>query len=249
LARPFLASIHDTTREYLVPAIDGTKALQLVDGHGELGALPDGRKLTPVVPLPRFGAAMELKDPVKFVVAIERYIAAAKTLFDGIRRTYDPEIPPELDLPSPVTEAVAGGTLYSYRLPWDLGRDVCPCALLKGDLLVLASSAALAVEMAGTVPMPNDDVVATAKAAGELAMVDFQACHGWLSRLTNSVFLHMQQERIIGPRDTGGALVVKMHVDALLRSLRAFRGYRCLATLEDGRVVYHSWLHVEDVPE
>ncbi|MHC5057303.1 MAG: hypothetical protein ACYTKD_21730 [Planctomycetota bacterium] len=249
LARPFLVSIDKTTRQHLIPAIDGTQSLQLIDGHGKLGKLPGGRRLAPEVPAPRLGVAVELKDPGKFVEAMGQYLAAAKTLLNGIRQAYPSQVPPGLDVPSPETEAAAGGKLLFYRLPWDMGRDVFPCALLKEELLVLASSSELAAEMAGTVPMPAGEVTAPGKAAGEVAMVDFEQCGKLLKRLTDSVFTHLQQERVIAPEDVGGAMVVRMHLDALWRSLRALRSYRSTATLVDGRVVRHSWLHVEDIEE
>jgi len=40
---------------------------------------------------------------------------------------------------------------------------------------------------------------------------------------------------------------VKMHLDAVLRSLGAFRGYVSTTTASDGRTVEHSWVNVEDI--
>ena len=249
LALPFLASIDKTTRQHLIPAIDGTQSLHVIDGHGKLAKLPFGRRLTPEAPAPRLGMAVELRDPGKFVNAMALYFAAAKTLLDGIKQAYPGQIPPGIALPLPETETVAGGKLFFYRLPWDLGPDVFPCALLKGKLLVLASSSELAAEMAVAAPMPTGEVTAPGKAAGTVAMVDFEQCRGLLKGLSDSVFVHLQQERVIAPDDVGGAMMVKMHIDALWRSMRALRSYRSTATLVDGRVMHHSWLHMEDVSE
>jgi len=249
LALPFLASIDKTTRQHLIPAIDGTQSLQVIDGHGKLAKLPFGRRLTPEVPAPRLGMAVELSDPDKFVEAIGHYFAAANTLLDGMRQAYPSQVPPGLALPSPEMEAAAGGKLFFYRLPWDMGPDVFPCALLKGKLLVLASSSELAAEMTETVPMPTGEVTAPGKAAGAVAMVDFEQGRGLLKGLSDSVFVHLQQEGVIAPDDVGGAMMVKMHIDTLWRSMRALRSYRSTVTLENGHAIHHSWLHMEDVSE
>ena len=70
-----------------------------------------------------------------------------------------------------------------------------------------------------------------------------------LGSVTNSVFSHLQQERVIAPRDMGTAMMVKMHIDALWRSLGALRSYSSTTTIENGHAVRHSWLHVEDVAQ
>jgi len=43
------------------------------------------------------------------------------------------------------------------------------------------------------------------------------------------------------------AMNVKVHLDEVLRSLAALRGYASVSTLRSGRVVEHSWFHIEDV--
>jgi hypothetical protein len=249
LARPFLASIDETTRTYFIPAVDAAQTLDVIDGGGRFSALPDGQVLQPPVALPRLGMALELKDSRAFVVAIERYVAAVRTLLDRIRVAYPSRIPPDFAIPSPQTKAVAGGTLYYYPLPWNLGPDAFPCALLADDLLVLSTSSALADEMVKIVPMPAAEVVDSARAACAAVTVDFDEGFRLLARLGNAVFQHMHGRGLIGHGDMQGAMMVKMHLDAVLRSARAFRGYRCVTCRVDGRVMTHSWLHVEDIDE
>jgi hypothetical protein len=249
IVMPFIVSLHENTRDKLIPAVDGSQGLQVMDGGGELKQLPGGKQLTPVVPVPRIGLAMQLKDPTKFVAAIHGYVDATRALVRRIRRNFPNDVVANFEIPSPRTAEFAGGTLYFYPLPADMGADVFPCALLKGSLLVLASSKALAEEMAGAAPMPKADVADPTQAAGMVTLVDLEVGRQWLVKLSDAVFMHMQQERVINPRDVGGAMMVKMHVDALWRSLKVFRSYCSTATREGDHLVMHSWLHVEDVAE
>jgi len=249
LAMPFLASIDGATRQYLIPAIDGTQSIQLADGNGKVERLPNGEGLAPAVPILRLGAAVRLNDPRKFIKAMEQYFAAIETLIEGIHEKYPGQLPPGLALPSPEKRTVAGGTLYHYNLPFDMGADVFPCALIKDDLLVVASSSNLASEMTEPVPMPTGDVTVPEQAAGEVNIVDFSQLRMLLRKLTDSIFTHMQQRRVIRPDDMGGAMMVKMHIDALWRSMRALRSYHSTTTVDGDRMICHSWLHVEDVSE
>jgi len=254
LARPFLASVDDTTRTCLVPTIEGAQYLFALDGAGELAAIPGARRQPPKpIPLPRLAFAMELADPAKFTEAIKRYADATRKLIAAASEAYPKQIPPGLTLPPPVVTDAAGGKLYSYAWPWKLGDDVYPCALLKGRLLVLATSASLAKEMADELPMPTSPVTALDKAAGSVGGADCRRAWDLLRRGTDTFFAFVRAESDAntpsGRADLQQAMLVKMHLDALWRSLGAFRGYSSTTTLRDGRLVTHSWLHVEDIAE
>ena len=249
LARPFLASVDETTRTCLFPAIDGTQSLWVVDGQGLLPRVPNAPPLPKPLPIPRLALAIELNDAKLFTDAISRYADAIRKLIGEARKAYPKHVPPELALPPPQTRDAAGGRLYCYDWPWKLGDDVFPCAFLKDKLLVLASSPKLAEEMAaGGMPMPTSAVTAPDKAAGAVAVADCAEAWRYLTRVTDAVFALVQR---MGPRDPEAQqmpMLVKMHLDTLWRSLGAFRGYSSTETVLDGRVVEHSWLHVEDVP-
>lgn len=247
LVRPFLREVDSATREDLVPSIDGIQSLLVLDGHGSLGKLPDGKTLKKPIPLPRLGIAAELNDATQFVRAIGRYAAAIRELMDGAKRAFPGKLPPGLALPEPPVADAAGGKLYYYKLPWDLGRDVLPCALLKGNLLVLATSRGLAVEMADTAPMPAGEVVHTDEPAGAVTVFDGTQCWDTAERVSDSVFALLRQTGAIRPEQGPMAMQIKMHLDTLWVSLGAIRGYTGTTTMANGRLMTHSWLHVEDV--
>ena len=76
---------------------------------------------------------------------------AGRKLLEGLKN--EPWIPKELrslEIPTYRTRPLAGGTLYYYDWPWpELGKDVYPCAFLKGRTLVVASSPDYARELVG----------------------------------------------------------------------------------------------------
>ena len=242
---PFLVSVDTATRDHLIPAVDGTQSLLLLDGQGVLEALPGGDRLPQPLALPRLGAAIELNDAEQFKMAIAGYVEALRKLLTGIDAAFPQSLPPGLALPSPVTIEKAGGTLYHYRLPADLGPDIFPCALFKGRLLVLASSSRLAEEMAGEQPMPSCSVTGPAVAAGSVTIVEFGELWDYLRRLGNGGLALFQKTPY--PPDPNMIALIKMHIDAVARSLSSLRSYRSTMTQRDGRAVQHSWFHVEDI--
>jgi len=247
IATPFLRAADRATREDLIPAVDGCQTMLVLDGGGKLTHLDDGTALPAAVPLPRVGAAVGLNDPVRFQRAFERYAAAARKLIADLRREFPDILPPWLEIPTPETRPAAGGTLYSYRWPWNLGQDVFPCALLTERVLLLSSSAAQAKEMAEPVPMPAPSVIDPSRAAGGVFIVDCTKCWDAFGRLADAGFKLAQPG--LSPEKLEFAGKVKLHVDAVLRSLEAIRGYRSVTTRQGEHIVTHSWLHVEDIAE
>lgn len=245
IAMPFVKSLDAATRDHLVPAVDGTQSLFIFDGQGSLASLPDGNRLEPPFPVPRLGAAIELNDADQFKSAIAEYSVASRKLIADIRTAYPSALPPEFRVPDAQTSDLAGGTMYHYSLPVDLGPDLFPCSLLKDRLLVLASSSRLAEEFATEQPMPSSAVIGIDKNAGSAMIVSYDELWDYLHRVSDSGFTLAQKAN---PRsDPQMMTVIKTHVDAVLRSLSALRSYQSTTTQLDGRIVTHSWLHVEDI--
>lgn len=250
VVRPFVSSFDETTREYLIPSA-GSQSLVVFDGQGALERMPPGVpiELKRPVPLPRIGMAVELKDAAKFAEAMKRYYRAAEAFLAGIREIESIDLPPMIRLSPPEAVETDGGTLYFYRIPIDLGGDVFPCALLTEKLLVLSSSSNLAEEMSKTVPMPTCQITSPDKAAGSVAVVDVTALLQFLKGLSDSGFELLLENSPRGPGGASTAVIIKMHVDGVLRSLGALRSYTSATRVENGRVVEHSWFRVEDIAE
>ena len=244
-AVPFLTSIDAATRDHLIPSADGTQSLLLFDGRGELASLPGIERLPQPLAIPRLGAAVELNDAAEFKLAMQGYVDAARKLIADIQIAHPSAMPPGFEIASPNTSETEGGTLYFYPLPVELGADVAPCALFKGNLLVLASSLRLAEQMAGEQVLPNCPVTGIDKAAGSVTIIEFDELWDFLRRLSSSGFtLAHEANRGMDPQMVN---MIKIHVDATLRSAGALRSYHSTTTQQNGRAVQHSWLHVEDI--
>lgn len=244
IARPFQSAVNATTRDHLVPAVDGAQSLYVFDGQGLLSHIPGGASLPQPLAIPRFGAAIELNDAEQFKVAMTNYAEASRKLIADVRTTYPQLLPPGIALPSPETTDTPDGTLYYYKLPIDLGHDVYPCGLFKGRLLVVASSSRLAAEMARQQPMPDCSITELDQAAGSVMIVEFGELWDYTRDFSNGCFrLGLKHN----PTDQQTISMIKMHVDAVVRSLSAICSYRSTLTLQNGQAVRHSWFHVEDI--
>lgn len=242
--QPFFTSLHAATRDHLIPSIDGAPALMVFDGSGQLKALPEslGVKLPKPIPIPRLGYLVVLNDAKKFRTAIAQYNKAIAAVIADAKKTYS-EIPRELAWPEHKTVALAGGELFYFPVPGKLGDDVFPCAILKGNELVLATSKSLATQMV-TPPVRSSRTMVRGGAA---TVVNFQPAHVFMRGLTDSVFEALKANGVIHPDDLAGALIAKDHLDTVLHSLKAFQTYYRVTTTEEGLLLEYTLLRVKDV--
>ena len=246
IARPFLTSVDKTTSAHLVPSIDGVQSIMTLDGHGMVTRSPAGGKLPKPLYVPRLNVVVELNDPEEFKLAMSEYVGAVKALLASVKKEYPKADLDELELPPHKESEVAGGTLYFYQLPFDLGADVFPCALMKDRLLVLSSSSRCAKQIVEPSPMPQCSVTHPDGAAGAVTAFNGPECWKLLGRTADFV-LTMVGDNARRERDQQMAMMVRMHLTALWRSLGAIRSYRSTVTHEDGYLINHSWLRVEDI--
>ena len=249
IARPFLTSVDEAIREQIIPSIDGAQGLIVIDGGGKMAGLPLGWgvKMPIGIPIPRMGVACKLNDPEQFVSGVRQCSKALEVLTEQLKEAYQWQFMSDLEIKPVTVSKLAGGDLYSYgRIVYELGDDALPCALIKGDLLVLSSSRSLAGEMAQPVPMPTDEVTSPEKTAGDVTLVDFGASNTYLSALGKAVIAMLQENEKITSAE---AEETNRYVSEIIKSLGALRRYSSASTVEGGRLVTHSWLHVEDISE
>jgi hypothetical protein len=249
VAVPFLTSFDAATRDHLIPAVDGTQSLLLLDGQGVLASMPGEDPLPMPFAVMRLGIVIELNDVEQFKAAMTLYADAFRKLFADIHGTF-PSLASEfggsdVTFPAVETRNTAVGTLYFHTIPVDLGPDLFPCALIKGNLLALATSSRLAEEMVGEQPMPSSPVIGLDKPAGAVLVVEFGELWNYLRRFSTAGFMLAQTSIRQGEDQTVN--MIKMHVDAVLRSLSAVRSYHSTTSQQDGRRVNHSWLQIEDI--
>lgn len=243
VALPFLKTVNAATRDHLIPSIDGTQSLVLLDAGGSFEGPPE-RPLPVAFPIPRFGAAIELNDADQFKKAMTVYLEAGRKLISDIREIDPRALPPTFKLPAPQTTPLAGATLYQYPLPMDLGADIAPCAMMKDRLLVVSSSVRLATAMTSEQALPTSEVIALDKPAGAAFALELNGVWDFSRRLSTAV-LAMESGRSQRARDRNN--MVKLQIDVVIRSLSALKSYHSTTTEEDGLTVEHSWFHIKDI--
>lgn len=244
VAMPFLKSVDAATRDHLVPSVDGTQSLVLLDGEGSFSGLPGQQPFPVPLPIPRFGAVVELNDAGQFKQAMTSYLSATRKLLSDIRELKPSTLPPDLTIPGPQMTPLSGAMLYQYPLPIDLGPDIAPCALMKDRLLVVSSSVRQAAAMAGQQPLPTSAVVALDQPAGAALVLELNGIWEYFRRLSGAA-LAMESQSSPAAQERNN--MVKLQIDVVIRSLSALKSYHSTTTNENGLTVTHSWFHIKDI--
>ncbi len=243
---PFLGEVSRINRTQLIPALDGTQCLSVVDTGGEVKNTEFQVNSSNALPIPRFGVVVELNDAELLREAMKGYYGAAQELLARMREN---ELMGEAaaGFSLPAVSATEEG-LYYCALPWELGEDVFPCAGFAEDRLFLSTSKAMNYELRSPVPPPVNEVVDLEQPAAAVAVTDFEVLWRYLLDLNAAIIAEAAMRDDVPPMARQAMGLGRFHLDTLYKSLGAFRGYAKVATVDDkGRVVTHCWLNVRDV--
>lgn len=243
---PFLEEVSRINRTQLIPALDGTQCLSVMDTDGEVKNTEFQANSSNALPIPRFGVVVELNDAELFREAMKGYYGAARELLARMRENeLMRDAAASFSLPAvQVTEE----GLYYYALPWELGEDVFPCAGFAEDMLFLCTSKAMNSELRSPVPPPVNEVVDLGQPAAAVAVMDLEAWWDYGLDLNDAIIAEAAMRDDVPPKYRQAMGLGRFHLDTLYESLGAFRGYAKVATVDDKeRVVTHSWLNVRDV--
>lgn len=244
---PALSEIHETTEGFLLPAIDACQGLIVLDDGGELHRVP-GSPTRWEAPLryPRPAIVLEVRDTEKLKQAFARYRETVNRFFQAAEGVLD--LPPNLQIPPPISRPHADGTLYTYRLPPlaanAFGPDFEPHAVIAKNLVVLSLSPAQSKAILASTSGPPDGVVPFSGAAGVVYRVDLAR----LSRiLLDDVWIIVQMLAKEGeiPRDR--LEFIQAHLIPLRDILGAFRSWSGRVFREGDLQVHHNWLDVQDL--
>lgn len=251
MAVPFLQQVDRANRQSLFPALGGGQNLLVLDGNGELRKFMiagEPTTLASPLPIPRLGLAFEIQDVQALKHGMAEYQVAFRQLLDRLRN--HPQAPAELKnlaLPKMLLTETPQGTLVHCRWPWDLEQDIFPCALLQNDLLVLATSKRLAHDMARqSKPMANHVL----DLKGDTIMISqfrFDELWNYLEQLEIAIFANLEQQGVIDSANRGPVNLARSHIDTVLGSLKAIRGYTCTVRETDGMTIRHSWTEIRDI--
>jgi hypothetical protein len=145
IAKPLLKRLGETTREYLVPALEDSQSALVIDAdisskqwHDEM---PES--FTPL-PMAELAIVMGVSDVESFKQAMAEYKAIADDLVEAIREEDPDAIPEDYEIPAPEETETDNGTLYSWSLGDELDEQIALCGAIGDHVAAFATSASLA---------------------------------------------------------------------------------------------------------
>jgi hypothetical protein len=242
---PSLREIDVTTREYLLPAVDGLQSALIVDSAGKLPTLP----ATPLVfskPLriPRPAIVFEVNDAEKFKEAFARY---RRSINDFLKHVAETDIGLEpFEIPKPESSPFAGGTKYHYDLPIEVSDGFEPHVVVSEKLVILSLYPRQTKSILKSSEQPTDAVVDLASSAGVAYKVN-------LRRLVNLVLgdvgIAVETLSTAGQFPPMVSGLVGAHLPAVREALGTFRSFTGRIYTGGDHLVHHSWLRVVDIED
>ena len=249
LALPAFRQIHSTTRELLLPSLDGGQSLFVLDDGGVFDRSPDTKQIISLpIRFPRPSMVMEVNDEEKFQAAWTQYRETFNSLMIKIAKI-NPDVS-LFQLPRPASRRVEDATLYSYPIPpqFDpstyMNNDFEPHALLNSKHLVLSLSSQHSKQCLTSAPIPKSAKIDFTLPAGRAVWFDNIKFKDLLCDDAEAILALVEAEQSI---DRNTKLLIILHINKLRKALSAVRSYRSRTYEENGLSVTHGWLHLQDI--
>ncbi|MEM8944933.1 MAG: hypothetical protein AAGD11_07085 [Planctomycetota bacterium] len=248
IALPVIQDMHETTRDMLIPSLDGGQTLFVVDAEGAVTLSPqDGSRLPAPIKFPRPAMLFEVHDPDLLVAACNQY----RTIFNNLMSDISAENPEvvEVHWPAPDSYRVGNGRAYTYAIPPEyavaeyLNDDFAPHALLTDEYLVLALSTKQSEAMLQKNPFSDAKFLDHRQPSARIVWFDWSMFTKLLFDDTDAVLALLGSQQRVAPAT---AMLIKVHADKLRNAMSAIRTYCSRTYEEDGRQVTHSHLYLQD---
>jgi len=245
---PFARSLDTTTRESLLPAIDATQSLLLLDEKMRLRQLFLEQPFPKAMPMIEPAFVTELKDSKAFLRAMGEYVTALDELVTKLRAMEQTGMAGEpFRLPRPTSTAFLEGRMYFYQLPMPLDQAILPHAIVTEDLLVLSLSPAQSERIVTGGAEVTDPVLNLEQSAGVIARLRtaelLAAAGAWLE------FALVQPTGPLAGAPPEASQAVIEQVRTLLQVLGTLKGVTTRSYLDGSNVVTHSWVEFRDLAE
>ena len=249
LALPALQKFHETTRDFLIPSLDGGQSLFVMDAKGALTNSPDTMEpLAQPVRFPRPAIVLEVADRQKLITAWQQYRQIINKLLLDVAES-DPDVT-KMQIPSPETRRLGDATLFTYTIPEEynpapyFGHDFEPHVLLTEKHVVFSLSTKQSQQLLASHSLPTSSLVDLQKPAGRAAWFDCLEMKELVCDDANAILALVEEEKGLDPNLS---IMIKIHVDKLRKVLGALKNYRSRTYEEDGLRVKHSWFRIEDI--
>jgi len=240
---PCVRRLHETTANKLIPAIDACQSLFVLDGGGQLTAIPGfATGLPGPLRYPRPAIVLEINDEKLLTGAFTDYRATINSFLSAMAERETDF--PGLQLPPPQSREFHGGRLYWYPVPLPPWLELLPHGVVTKDRAVLAVSEAQSEELLGTSSLPADSVVDLGQPSGSAGFVDIAGITGMM---LDDADVLVRAAAAKGAIDPGTAGFVRDHLPVARRVLGVFKRYSTRTWVEGDTAVTHAWLEMEDV--
>ncbi len=245
--KPLLARLDKTTRQELIPALDGQTALVI---DAKLTSSQFLKALPPTdVALPMFEPALVfgVSDAAALKRAFTEYYSVADDFVEVLKGVDKSEVPKDFKIPRPRVFRLKLGTAYAYALPaeWGVDTKVLPNAGLSDKVAVLSISGKHTLRLLGdTEPKIAGLTLPTDRPLATVGGLDFAA---FIDALTPWVDLALDKAK-----STMAPSVAQMasdHSKAVLEVLKVYRG-TVAETYAEGKVtVTHIRSEFHDIAD
>ena len=249
--RPLCERLNEVNRESLIPAFDGQAAFVLDAKLRSKKIANEVPETEEAMPLPEPALVVGIKDADAMREAYVGYQRFFDDFLEVARELdEDGEIPDDYRIPWPDVSEDGTSSILSYTLPSELGVDeqIKPNAVLTDDLAVVTASEAHSARLLKDTPPAAKGVLADARQNRAVAVMFNWA--GTVDALTPWVRLaarEVAKENLGGEDDDPQIEAIVSQVDTVLEVLKAIRGCTAECYFEDGALVTHSLMEVQDI--
>lgn len=251
LVKPLCEQLNDVNRDCLIPACDGQAAI-VIDAKlmskklaAQIPATEDP------MPLPEPALVVGIKDADAMREAYVGYQRFFDDLLEVARELdEDGNIPDDYKIPWPDVSETSDTSTLSYTLPSELGvdRQIVPNAVLTSDFAVVSASedhSARLIE--STAPKVGGVLADVSRPRAVAFLFDWagtvDAATPWLRLAARQA----AKENLGGADDDPEIEAIMTQVDTVLDVLKVFRHCTAECYFEDGALVTHSMMEVQDV--
>jgi hypothetical protein len=251
LVKPLCEQLNDVNRDSLIPACSGQSAIVI-----------DAKLMSKKIAadIPETEEAMPLLEPA-IVVGIkdadamrEAYVGYQRFFNDllEVARELDEngEIPDDYQIPWPEVSETSDTSTLSYTLPseWGVDEQILPNAVLTDDFAVVTATEAHSARLLESTPPATSGVLADVNRPRAVAVMfnwadTVDALTPWLRLAAREA----AKENLGGADDDPEIEAIVAQVDTVLEVLKAMRRCTVECYFEDGALVTHSMMEVQDI--
>ena len=251
LMKPLCEQLNEVNRDSLIPAFSGQSAIVIDAKLMSKKIAADVPETEEAMPLLEPAIVVGIKDADAMREAYVGYQSFFNDLLEVARELDDSgEIPEDYEIPWPEVSESANTSTLTYTLPSELGVDeqILPNAVLADDIAVVTASESHSARLLESTAPDAGGVLADTKRPRAVAVLfnwagTVDALKPWLQLAAREA----AKENLGVDADDPQVDAIVAQVDTVLDVLKAFRRCTVECYFEDGALVTHSMMEIQDV--